>query len=343
MNSDDLRGALAQGAANQPPPSPNMRDGVDRAVRRQRKKLWLAAAPAALLVFVAGAAIGAAQRDTTTLDTVSDPTAPTTVDDPNEDQSAANTTATTVDDAPAPSGEPSATTPATEPEEGTPVASGGDCGTITVDSPGFDHLPDEPTAPLECFAHALDDDVEATLTVVTDTPDGSMTAVLTSASGHRVNLAMTGEINADLPDLPSIIGSWLPDDDDHTPANCEVEFPVGDVGWDSMGDVDFEAVGCLFDALVSGDGGTVIAHLTDDDGGDLTMTMTIDDDGNATVKSDGSVTVEVPEDVLPEQLLDLIPSEFGIDGSSFDELDSLGDLGHLGCDDANEDNPPWCD
>lgn len=342
MNTDDLRGALTDGAANQPPLSPDLRQGVARAARRQRQRMWLAATPAALLVFVGGAALGAAQRDTTTLDTVSDPTAPTTVAPVEE------TTTTTAGE---PEGEPSATQPpVTEPEasdeddgeaddQAAPL--GGDCGTVTVDAPELDDLPDESTEPLECFARALDADVEATVTVVTKTPDGSMTAVLTSAPGHRVTMALDGEVGMQLPDLPDFLDSWL-DDYDDAPADCDVEFAVGTLGWDSVGDLDFESIGCLIDAVLAGDGGTVRTHLTDDEGSELLLTLAIAD-GEVTLTGDGAVTIEVPDDLLPAELLDMIPSDFGIDGSSFDDLDSLGDLGDLGCSGDNDDDPPWCD
>jgi hypothetical protein len=339
MNLDDLRQGLAYGAANQPPPSSELREGVSSAVRRQRQRRWLAVAPVGLVIFLGGTALGASQRDVATLDTVSDPTVPATAapsePEPNEPQPTLTL--------PEPEGEPSAP-PVTDPEPPAPDepagSTGGDCGTITVDAPEFEQLPDEPTEPLECFARALEADAAATLTVVGETPDGSMTAVLTSAPGQRVTIAMDGEITADVPELADLLGDWLPDDDDGAPDHCEVELDVSALGWETLGDVDFESIGCVVDAALSGDGGTIAIHLVDDEGGDLVLTTTFDED-QVTVAAEGAVTIDVPDELLPSELLDLIPSDLGIDASSFAELDDFGDFGDLGCESG--DDLPWCD
>jgi hypothetical protein len=339
MNLDDLRQGLAYGAVNQPPPSPGLRDGVTQAVRRQRQRLWLAAAPVGLVVFLGGAALGASQRDVATLDTVSDPPVPSTVV-PDEPEPSPPTTV------PEPEGEPSELPVVTEPEaEDEPApeepadSTGGDCGTVTVDASDLDALADEPTAPLECFAQAVEADAAAQLTVVLETSDGSMTAVLTSAPGHRVTLGLDGEITTDLPDVADMIGEWFPDDDDGEPDHCNVEVDVSTMGWQALDELDFEAVGCVLDVALSGDGGTIATHLVDGEGGELVLTLDIGDD--VTLAADGEITVDVPDGLMPSEVLELIPSDLGIDASSFAELDTFGDLGDLACD--PDSDLPWCD
>jgi hypothetical protein len=60
-----------------------------------------------------------------------------------------------------------------------------------------------------------------------------------------------------------------------------------------------------------------------------------------TLTAEGEVTIDVPDGLRPSEVLELIPSDLGIDASSFADLETFGDLDDLGCDDGSD--LPWCD
>jgi hypothetical protein len=301
MNSDDLRNALGNEAAQQPPVSTDLRAGVDRRVRRQRLRAVALVAPAIAFVLVAAVLLAPRGSNDTTL---------ATADGNNGTSVATTTTVPAIEDPGTPT---TVATGVPSPTDPTSV----DCGTVNVGMTMTDAIE---TDRFDCFFKGFNGDGTTYLTVVMAGPGGgAITEKLTSAPGHTLTVAGSGSMTAQLPALNfGGGGSDNPFPGAATGGDCgTIHVPVPATWTVSSADPSspppsgfpgMKAMSCLLGAITGGGEGQVVLEVGDESSGIMTVTISIGADHVLTMSVDGQITMHLPADLtVPEDLLNNIP------------------------------------